>query len=293
MFAAPTAAARSYTFPVVVSFQQWDGFVDAGVGTFVVVNDDGWIATAAHLFEIGQRMLVDKPAVEALRQEIVAVDGNMSIPSAQRARQVKKLKAKANPKWLVRDSYWWAADGVTLQDVQINPALDLAVGRLDPFPQGPFKGHAVIKNPAQGLDQGTSLCRLGFPFPQISATYDDAANSFRFDSSGLTYFPLDGIFTRTLVEPPTPGANVSPMWIETSSPGLRGQSGGPVYDSHGRVWGIQSSTKSIPLGFDPEITVQGKKVKEHQFVNLGIALHPQCLVDALTAFGVRFDLSPD
>lgn len=66
--------------------------------------------------------------------------------------------------------------------------------------------------------------------------------------------------------------------IETSSPGLRGQSGGPVYDREGRVWGIQSRTIHIPLGFDPTIIIDGVSTVEHQFLNLGIATHARTVL---------------
>jgi hypothetical protein len=293
VFAASTTAARAYTFPVVASFRRWDEKVDASVGTFVVLNDNGWIATAAHMLNIGQRMVADRPQVAALRQEIADVEANPDLKPGYRARQLRQLHGKAKPDWLVKTSYWWAVDGVVLQDVRLVPAVDLAIGKLDPFPRNVFSTHAVIKNPAVGLDPGTSLCRLGFPFPQIQATYDEVANAFRFDVAGLTYFPIDGIFTRIVDQGVVPGATFSGRWIETSSPGLRGQSGGPVYDTRGRLWGIQSKTIHIPLGFDPEITVQGKQVKEHQFINLGLALHPQSLIEVLTDQGVPFEMSAD
>jgi hypothetical protein len=223
--------------------------VGASVGTFVVINDDGWIATAAHLFELGNKRKVDGPKIAALEQEMAAVRANTNLSSALKARQLRQLERKAQPDWLAKISYWWAHDGVELKDVKLAPIVDLAIGRLDPFPRDVFRAHALLKNPATGLHQGSSLCKLGFPFPQITATYDAAADRFQFDAAGLTYFPLDGIFTRILDQGPVPGAGFRVQWVEMSTPGLKGQSGGPVYDAHGRLWGIQSSTSPIPLGF--------------------------------------------
>ena len=62
------------------------------------------------------------------------------------------------------------------------------------------------------------------------------------------------------------------MWIETSSPGLRGQSGGPLVDVNGNVCGIQVNTYHYPLDF------QG--IARDQFLNVGRAVH----VESVTAF---------
>jgi hypothetical protein len=42
-------------------------------------------------------------------------------------------------------------------------------------------------------------------------------------------------------------ANRKVKFIETSTPGLRGQSGGPLFDAKGEIWGIQSRTNFLEL----------------------------------------------
>jgi len=69
--------------------------------------------------------------------------------------------------------------------------------------------------------------------------------------------------------------------------------GGPVCDSRGRIWGIQSRTAHIPLGFNPTVTVNGRTFDEHQFINLGWAVHVRLILDALRARGVEVDISAD
>ena len=73
--------------------------------------------------------------------------------------------------------------------------------------------------------------------------------------------------------------------IELSTPGLRGQSGGPLFDQKGVVYGMQSSTYHVHLGFDikdKEIRENGraKKVSNHPFLYLGRCVH----VDVIKAF---------
>ena len=81
---------------------------------------------------------------------------------------------------------------------------------------------------------GTSLCRLGFPFHQINATFDPVTRKFALapDVLPIPRFPNDGIHTRVPVVI-SPDGQRQVKFIETSSPGLKGQSGGPIFDQSG------------------------------------------------------------
>ena len=48
-------------------------------------------------------------------------------------------------------------------------------------------------------------------------------------------------------------------YLETSSAGLLGQSGGPIFDIDGTVWAMQSRTTHLPLGFAPKVNTKAKK----------------------------------
>ncbi len=69
-------------------------------------------------------------------------------------------------------------------------------------------------------------------------------------------------------------------FVETSSPGLRGQSGGPIFDVNGHICALQSRTVHHQLGFSPVVKVGHREVNEHQFLNVGIGTH----VEEITAF---------
>ena len=49
MFADAYDQVKNFTRPVVVSNRTWDGTVSCAIAAFVVLNDDGWFATAAHI----------------------------------------------------------------------------------------------------------------------------------------------------------------------------------------------------------------------------------------------------
>jgi len=120
--------------------------------------------------------------------------------------------------------------------------------------------------------------------------YDATADRFAVDTE-MPFFPLEGMFTRVIHGPP---GDLPVLFIETSAPGLMGHSGGPLLDIHGRVWGIQSKTSHLPLGFRDEIVVAGEKIKvPPQFINLGQAVHPETLTALLNKKGIAFEMSTD
>src|SRR5438552_16038853 len=89
------------------------------MGSFIVVNDEGWLLTVAHLFQA-------QLTLPAHRKE-------METYEAAKAARKKAPGPKRNPKWLVDLSFWWGRDGVAATDVVANFELDLAVTRLAPF----------------------------------------------------------------------------------------------------------------------------------------------------------------
>ena len=72
--------------------------------------------------------------------------------------------------------------------------------------------------------------------------------------------------------------------FEISTPGLRGQSGGPAFDTEGKIWVMQFATKHLDLDFDVDQEVLRKGIKEHvtdsAFLHVGGCIH----IDVVKAF---------
>jgi hypothetical protein len=101
-------------------------------------------------------------------------------------------------------------------------------------------------------------------------------------------FPIDGIVTRFVAD-----QGVGVTGIEMSTPGLRGQSGGPLFDKEGRIYGMQFATRHLHLGFDMkdhEIVMDGKKVKiaNHPFLHVGICVHLDSIKEFLRQHNINF-----
>jgi hypothetical protein len=292
VFAAANAIARQFTYPLIVSARLGTGKVETSVGAFVVLNRDGWIVTTAHAFALATKAATDAPKVAAHAARMAALRADASAPRAPREHEIAELERAADPGWITNLSTWPGRDGVVLRDVRAVPAADIAIGRLDPAPAEMLASTAILKNPATGIEPGRSLCRLGFAFTKVKASFDEAVNAFQVKGE-VPYFPLEGMFTRIVDAGQTPDKRFRIRFVETSSPGLRGQSGGPLFDVDGRVWGIQSRTQHLALGFNPEAEIAGRKTQAPQFINLGLAVHVATLIAILDEAGIAYEASAD
>ena len=103
-------------------------------------------------------------------------------------------------------------------------------------------------------------------------------------------FPNDGIHTRVVIFVDEKSKR-KVEFIETSSPGLRGQSGGPIFDTEGNLWGLQSRTFHHSLGFSPKIKIKNKEFEEQQFLNVGVGAHVKEIIKFLDKHGIKYTTS--
>jgi hypothetical protein len=269
VFAQAYAIASEFTWPVIILSRRRSGAVECGLGAFVLLNNDGWFVTVTHILDVARQ-------------------------HAEHAARARQPGRTPDPNWISDYSYWWGADDPQAHDVEMLPEGDLAIGRLEPYNRDLVSQYPVLKSP-RNLRPGTSLCKLGFPFYDLVATYDEPTQSFRLppDVLPIPRFPIEGIYTHDVTLGRSNDGRYDLKLLETSSPGLRGQSGGPIFDAQGRVWAIQSRTTHHPLGFSPTVMRNGRAVEEHQFLNVGCGVHPELLVSFLRDHGVRFQLSRD
>jgi hypothetical protein len=291
MFARAYSLARCFTHPLIISTRLYDKEVKCAGGAFVVLNEEGWIITAAHLFESFLAYQQHTSELQAYEKQLKQIEHDQSLTVKQKNKKLRRLPS--NPLWITNHSFWWGWDGVSVKDVRPLPEGDLVIGRLEPFEKTKVKAYPIIKDPSKGLSPGTSLCKLGYPFHELKASFDEAKNVFTLAPGvvPLPLFPIEGIYTRNAVMGRSKDEKYEIKFLETSSPGLRGQSGGPIFDINGTVWAIQSRTTHFPLGFSPKVKKNAKEVEENQFLNVGLGIHPELIVAFLTDNQVTFQLS--
>ena len=291
MFSKAYEIASYYTQPIIISLRFFDKSIECAIGAFIVLNEAGWIATAEHIWHSKFAFQKHQKEIADYEIRVQAIEQDSILTEKQKKHKLKQVKS--NPKWITNHSFWWGRDGVTLKDIKGLPQADLLIGRLDPFDKSWIKGYPTIKDPTKKMNPGTSVCKLGFPFHEVKATFDETSSSFKLDPDAvpLPLFPIEGIYTRNLIAGKSKDGKFDIKFLETSSPGLRGQSGGPIFDIEGTILAIQSRTHHFLLGFSPKVKRDGKEVEENQFLNAGLGVHTELLVAFLKDNGVSHKLS--
>lgn len=290
MFREANQIARSFTRPVVISSKAVDGTCSAGIGTCVVLNSEGWIVTAHHLVAEWAKLHTAVRKVDEVKASRTAIENDQSLSNTKKHKELNSLRLHHSAP--ERCSLWIGFDNV--QNVQIKDGafvsfepLDIALAQIANFEPAWCRTYPTIKDPSKDYDPGQSLCTLGFPLHHITPKWNAALGAFELppDCAPLPYFPIEGILTR-FVQARTP-EGVEPIapikWIETSHPGLRGQSGGPIFDPKGTVWGIQVRTTSYPLGFNTG--------NQTQYLHVGLGAHAESLLTMFKGLGINVQVS--
>lgn len=279
MFADACEKAAKFTRPLIISTRQMDGKVTSNSGAFVILNREGWIITAGHVFDSFVKFQGDQNKIKEVN------DLNMSRGSGSPHNAIR-----TDPEWLTNHSFWWAWDGVRLVEAFVDRQIDICIGRLEPFDPKWVSEYPVFRNP-ESLRPGTSLCKLGFPFSQVESDFDEITKAFRIKKGlPMPFFPMEGMHTRNIARGNSKEGNYEILYVETSSPGLRGQSGGPIFDRDGKIYALQVQTFSMPLGFQPIVEYDGKRVVENQFINTGVGIHVKTIMAMLRDRNVRFQV---
>jgi len=283
MFIEAIEKVSAFTRPIHTIMRTYGGKqVVPGAATLFFVNKQGYAVTCKHVVEL------------LLASDSINV--NYSNFKAERNRLLNDGKYKSNLKGLelkykinsdsliqIKNSFVDAVSNMSGFNVIMHPTVDLAILKLNDFDTVLYSDVAVFKKNGSDLKQGEHLCRLGFPFPEFTNfKYNDSIDDIEWTNEGIMHsprFPIDGMVTRFLAE------NNNLYGIELSTPGLKGQSGGPLFNKKGIICGMQSSTKHLHLGFDiieKEIMIDNKlqKVTDYSFLHLGQCIH----VDVIKSF---------
>lgn len=283
MFAKAVKKAMEYTKPIVVSVKTIDGTIDSTCGAYVLLNNEGWFITAAHIFQPYLKYMNDKNVIAEYHKKVKAIEDNNSLDFKQKRKKINKVER--DKKWLAEASLWLGVDKYAIGKVIFDERSDIAVAQITNYDNISLKDYPKFVKP-EDIQTGTFLCKLGFPFPEIKTEFIEEKKAFSLNPT-IVYFPLEGMFTRN-IQIIDENGKPTPIFIETSSPGLRGQSGGPIFDSNGDIYGIQSRTVTMALDFQGKITRNDKEIEENQFINVGYGAHPIQIRKILTENKINY-----
>ncbi|GAI45807.1 unnamed protein product, partial [marine sediment metagenome] len=86
-------------------------------------------------------------------------------------------------------------DDAKVDSFEVFPEADIAIGKLSNIDLSAIDTYPTIIAPNK-LRPGTNLCKLGFPFHEVKATFDEKSSGFKLEPGTLPIpiFPIDGIF---------------------------------------------------------------------------------------------------
>ena len=291
MFNKAYNIANKFTLPLIVTLRFFDNTIEGGLGSFIVLNDEGWCITAAHNFGAAFAYNQNQLEMKDYQDKVDKINSNKQIKDNQKKALARGIKP--NKKWVTDFAILLGGQPINILQNFIYGENDLAIFQIDPLV---IKGQTIfpkIKD-SNNISPGTSLCKLGYPFVEVIPTFDTNTKQFALPPALLPVplFPIEGIYTRDLLHGKTADGSMDILFLETSSPGLKGQSGGPIFDIEGNIYSIQSQNVTLPLGFKGTVEVNGKRIDENQFFNVGIGVHPSSIEFLLKKHNIKYDVAP-
>jgi hypothetical protein len=264
--------------------------VTPGSATLFMVNDEGYALTCKHVIEL----LANADNINKKYSDF-KIDLAKISPEKRKVTLKgleKKHNLESNTTIQIKNRFVGCVDALTGFKWHVHPKYDLAILKFNGFEKLLVEEFPRFKKDTSTIQQGSMLCRLGFPFPEFSNfTFDNKKDDIIWTKVGKENsprFPMNGMVTRFLADEEN-----QKYGVELSTPGLRGQSGGPLFDEDGIICGMQSRTKHLHLGFDiegKEIQVKGKikKVDDYSFIHLGECIHVDIIKSFLNTHNVSF-----
>ena len=234
------------------------------VGAGILLNKDGWVLTAKHVLEEAAKVLAE----EARSRAWESIKGDHSLSSKARQRALRNVGKRPKIK---RAAVMWGQVGADVDETHVHNDIDLALFRIANLTLG--REFTPPKFRDGEIPAGEMLCRSGFALleDKLVVKWDDKERTFAANAMP-PLFANSGIVSRFIDDG---GVQI----IEVDSPGLKGQSGGPLFDEQGRICGMQFRTTHYPLGFN---------TRAPEFYHVGQALHASTICRCLDERGVTY-----
>lgn len=270
-----------WTKPIYFVSRYFDSeIIYPSIATMIILNEDGWALTCKHVVNQWLNGNVVNDKYNDYKKEIKNKN--------EKRKLIKKYNYNADSLVEQVTLFISVFDNSEIEKIVIHNELDLAMIKWKNFTHINISDFPVFTS--KNIIPGQSICKLGYPFPEYSCfKYDKKKDKIVIDDIGnfvTPLFPLDGMITRKIA------INNKIVAFETSTPGLKGQSGGPVFDFNGKLLGIQSMTAHLDLMFDIDSEVtrgnRTRHVMENQFLNVGICIDSNQIMRFLDDNNIKY-----
>jgi len=291
MFAQAIEIAAKYTRAIhSISRNYSSTIVHPGTASLFFINSGGWALTCGHVADqiVAGQALSRK--AETFKKELSALQGTQKQKKLLKNLE-KKYNYSKNTPFELRNRFMNCVEGDLSFKCIKHQQFDIALIKFESFTRLLCDTFPIFLADTSMLQSGKFLCRLGFPFPEFTNfKYDEESERLVWTDSGRDAsprFPIEGMITRLVSD------NQGKIFaFELSTPGLRGQSGGPAFDIDGKVWGMQFQTAHLDLNFDvdQEVMRDGskKRITDSAFLHVGRCIHVGVLKSFLKENNVAF-----
>jgi len=292
MFVEAIERVSEFTRPIhIISRLYHQAEILPGAATLFFVNEQGYAVTCRHVAEI----IVNSGLVQQNYNNFVA-EYRKFMREPQHKHHLKRLEQQYGLSLgtviTQKMDFINCFDSLTHIDVTYHSKYDLALLRFRTEGKAHYGRPAEFIADGQIPKPGKTLCRLGYPFSEFTNfRYNAEVDDIEWDGTMpriTPAFPIDGIITRYIGD-----ESGQAYALELSTPGLVGQSGGPLFDTQGVVYGMQQSTRHLHLGFDMVnrdvwIGMHRAKVSNHPFLHVGVCISADIIKDFLRQQNVKF-----
>ncbi len=292
MFADAINLVGNYTRPILMISREYKSQnAIPGSATLFFVNDEACAVTCKHVAEIIIEAEKSVERYESFKKERSNIASNPNYKN-----ELKKLEKRygfhSGVTVEMKSNFLNCVDSFSTINCILHPEYDLAIIKFIGYKTLQYHGHAVFAKDGDRIQPGDFLCRLGYPFPEYTGfRYDSVNDTICWDLAGnlnTPRFPIEGMLTRHVI-----GQYGEIMGYEISTPGLLGQSGGPLFTANGIVFGIQFQTKHLHLGFDINrksmiINGHAQTINNQPFLHVGECIHVNIIKDFLKKNNIRY-----
>lgn len=269
--------------PIEIATQLKSGKTGYGVAAGILVNDDGWILTAGHILRIITDLNGAATKAASYEKRVKDIHDDDTLSDTEKDAKLHSLgefDADSIRRSAIMIAYRHTRK---ITGTMFEPA-DIGVIRATDFPAPEDYRQPCFRTDPIYL--GEMFCRAGYPFYEKMVEWDEEHQTFVSKAETAPLFVNEGLVSRFLKHEVTLEGDKKAIvnLMETSSPGLRGQSGGPLFDTKGRILGMQIQTTCYPLDFKGEKDGH----TEHQFLNVGRALHVETILRFLDSLKISY-----